>query len=155
MTMSQDLKATRTTEIFAHIDKVWNALTKPELMKTYFFASNVDADWSEGGEINLEVNREGGTIAQKGKVLEIKPKELIKYKFWQNPKEQPEENFSITTYQLEHATSASIKLIWTEEGFADEDQKNRKESELPKILHQIKAIVEKEEHGSDTSQISD
>jgi uncharacterized protein YndB with AHSA1/START domain len=151
--MNQDLKATRSIEIFAHIDKVWNALTQPGQMKTYFFASDVDADWSEGGDINLEVNREGGTLSQKGEVLEIKPKELIKYKFWQDPKNQPEENFSIITYQLEDVSAASVKLTWMEEGFADEAQKDRKESELPRILNQIKLIVEKEEHGSDTSQV--
>lgn len=151
--MNQKLSATRSIEIFAHIDKVWNALIHPDLMKTYFFASKIEADWSEDGEIKMEVNREGGTVIQKGKVLEIKPKEKVKYKFWKDPQEQPEENYIIVSYQLENVSAASVKLIWSEEGFADEPQKDRKENELPKILNQIKLIVEKEEHGADTSQV--
>jgi len=149
--MNTDLKATRSIEIFAHRDKVWNALTQLGQMKIYFFASNVEADWREGGEITLEVNREGGTLTQKGKVEEFKPKQLIKYKFWQDPENQPEENFFMISYQLENIGDASVKLVWTEEGFADEDQKDRRESELPKMLNQIKLIVEREEHGLNTN----
>ncbi|HSJ66396.1 MAG TPA: SRPBCC domain-containing protein [Anditalea sp.] len=146
--MDNNLIATRSIEIFAHLDKVWDALINPDKMKTYFFASEVKADWKEDGELLLQVNKEGGSREEKGKVLEYKPKESIKYKYWRDYKNQKEENHTITSYQLEQVTDASVKLTWSEEGFADEDQKQRKEDELPQILNQIKLIVEKEEHGN-------
>jgi len=148
-----NLKATRSIEIFAHLDKVWDALTNPDKMKTYFFASEVKADWKKDGELLLKVNKEGGTRHEKGIVQEFNPKASIQYKYWRDHKNQNEENYTTTSYQLAQVTDASIKLTWSEEGFADEDQKQRKEDELPQILNQIKLIVEKEEHGSDTSQV--
>jgi len=142
-----NLTANRSIEIFAHLDKVWDALTNPDKMKTYFFASEVKADWKEEGEILLQVNKEGGTREEKGVVQEFNPKVSIKYKYWRDPKNQKEENHTITSYQLEQVTDASVKLTWSEEGFADQDQAQRKEDELPQTLNQIKLIVEKEEHG--------
>jgi len=142
-----NLTANRSIEIFAHLDKVWDALTNPDKMKTYFFASEVNADWKEGGELHLKVNKEGGTREERGEVEEFQPKVSIKYKYWRDPKNQKEENHTTTSYHLEQVTDASVKLTWSEEGFADEDQKQRKEDELPQILNQIKLIVEREEHG--------
>lgn len=151
--MDNNLTATRSIEIFANIDKVWDALTQTDKMKTYFFASEVKADWKEGGELLIKVNKEGGTREEKGEIQEFNPKVSLKYKYWRDPMGQKEESFTTTSYQLEQISDATVKLTWSEEGFADEDQKQRKEDELPNILNQIKLIVEKEEHGSDTSQV--
>ena len=71
------------TFIKAPREKVWEALTRPEFTKRYWFNSTVESDWQEGSEYTFRVSDEKGEnrIALQGKILKNdEPGELV-YQF--------------------------------------------------------------------------
>lgn len=51
--MNHPLEAKVTINIKAPIDKVWEGVTSPELVKKYFFGTNVQSDWKVGSPMDL------------------------------------------------------------------------------------------------------
>ena len=68
-----------TVIINAPVQKVWEALTQPELVKLWQYGSDLLTDWKVGSEITFTTEWEGKIFEQWGKILEIKTNELIKY----------------------------------------------------------------------------
>lgn len=77
-------KQTLTTRISikAPAANVWKGLTDPELVKQYFFGTNLKSDWKAGGPITFSGEWEGKTYQDKGTILEIIPGEYVKYSYW-------------------------------------------------------------------------
>jgi len=46
-----DLGASSSITVDAPIEKVWRALTTPELIKTWFFGVDTESDWEAGSSI--------------------------------------------------------------------------------------------------------
>lgn len=51
--------------------KLWDAITKPEMTRQYFYKSSVKSDWKVGSPV-LHVSEEGKSMIE-GKVLEVDP----------------------------------------------------------------------------------
>lgn len=49
--MNKELIAKVSTTVNAPIARVWEALTKPEIIKQYMFGANVVSDWRVGSSI--------------------------------------------------------------------------------------------------------
>jgi uncharacterized protein YndB with AHSA1/START domain len=91
-----------TINIKASCQKVWDALTKPELVKKWQFGSDLITDWKVGSDIRFSTDWEGKTFEQWGKVLEIKPNDLLRYSlFAPRPDlEDKPENYFVMSYVL-------------------------------------------------------
>ena len=63
--------------IKAPIQKVWDALTKPELVKQWQYGSELTTDWKVGGNIKFSTQWEGRIFEQWGKILEVNPYKII------------------------------------------------------------------------------
>jgi uncharacterized protein YndB with AHSA1/START domain len=100
-----------TITINASIQKVWDALTKPELVKQWQYGSDLITDWKVGSAIRFSTEWEDKIFEQWGKVLEIKPNDLIRYSlFAPRPDlEDKPENYFIMSYVLTDENS-HIKL---------------------------------------------
>jgi uncharacterized protein YndB with AHSA1/START domain len=96
--------ATNTSSIIinASTQKVFDALTNPELVKLWQFGRVVTTDWKTGSEIKFKTEGGGKVLEQWGTVLEIRTNELIKYNlFTPTPNlEDKTENYCITSYVL-------------------------------------------------------
>lgn len=96
--------ATNVSTIFlsAPIEKVWNVLTKPELVKQWQYGSDLITDWKIGNEIRFRNEWEGQVFEQWGTVLEVSPNQKIKYSlFFPRPElEDKPENYFIMSYVL-------------------------------------------------------
>jgi Activator of Hsp90 ATPase homolog 1-like protein len=88
--------------IYSNVEKVWDVLTKPELVKKWQYGSDLITDWEIGSNIRFRTEWEGKWFEQWGKVLEILPHHLIKYSlFAPRPGlEDKEENYFIMIYRL-------------------------------------------------------
>ena len=124
-------------------EKVWQALTKPELVKAWLFNSDMITTWEVGSRIIFKTVWEGGVFEQWGKILEVKPNEFIKYSlFAPRPDLQDEPgNYFITTYVL------TGELEQTKLEFIQEDNRSGAIQEPPAgeenpILQLLKKIVE-------------
>lgn len=98
--------ATYTAEIIieASTQKVFEALTKPELIKLWQYGRVVTTDWKVGSPITFTSKLAGDTepLEQWGTILDIRPNEFIKYRFFtpRSGHEDKADNYCVTSYSL-------------------------------------------------------
>lgn len=117
--------------------KVWQVLTHCHYVNQYFPEENIHSQWTEGSAIVLKRKEETETLP-KGKVLQVLPGVLLKYKLL----EELANIFITIKYEL-IAAEEGIELNFHSEGFVDtdEDYSSRvKETRL--LLQKIKWLAE-------------
>ena len=126
--------------INASTQKVFDALTKPELVKLWQYGKILTTNWVTGSEINFKTEYEAKVNEQWGTVLEIQPPQLIKYNlFTPGPRHEDKiENYCITTYMLSEVKDRTkLELI-----HEDNRPGTFIASNLQPILITLKKIVE-------------
>ena len=100
--MKSNISATVKSNIDASVEKVWNALTKPEIIKQYFFGTQTTTSWVKGSPITFDGNWEGKSYHDKGTVLDVQKNKLIRYSYWSSMSgiEDKPENYVTVTYKL-------------------------------------------------------
>ena len=68
-----------TITIEASLQKVWDALTKPELVKRWQFGSELVTSWEAGSDIKFRTEWGDKIFEQWGKILEVQPTRILKY----------------------------------------------------------------------------
>ena len=133
-----------TIRIKAEPEKVWDALTKPELVKKWQYGSKLITDWVVGNEIKFETEWEGKIFRQWGKILEINPNKLIKYSlFAPSPGlEDKPENYFIMKYVLTDESNGFIKLEIIQEDNRAGAVGEEIQEENP-VLKELKLLIEK------------
>lgn len=141
--MKSNIKAQVSVNIHASISNVWEALTKPEIIKQYFFGTNTITDWKVGSPIKFKGEWEGKSYEDKGTILEIQKNKLIKYDYWSSMSgiEDKPENYVIVTYQLS-GKDKNVNLIVLQENIPDEKTKAHSEENWKKVLEGLKKVVE-------------
>ncbi len=132
-----------TILIKAPIQKVWDALTKPELVKLWQYGSDLITDWKVGNDIRFRTEWEDKVFEQWGKVLEVRPYQMIKYTlFAPGPDlEDKPENYFIMSYVLQEE-EGHIKL-----NIIQEDNRPGAIQEVPQgeenpVLKALKLLIE-------------
>ena len=80
--MNGKFLAEAATIINAPASKVWEALTKPNLIKQYLYGTEVTTDWQVGSPITYRGEWEVKTYEDKGKILQVEPERLLVSTFW-------------------------------------------------------------------------
>ena len=75
--MKSNITARVSTNIDSPVSKVWEALTKPELIRQYFFGTQASSDWKEGSPITFKGEWEGKKYEDKGTILDIEPNKTL------------------------------------------------------------------------------
>jgi uncharacterized protein YndB with AHSA1/START domain len=132
-----------TVHIKAEPAKVWEALTKPELIKQYFFGTEAISDWKEGSPLIFRGEWQGKSYEDKGTILKIESHKLLRYKYWSSmsgTKDVPE-NYANITYELakENGTTA---LTITQDNIPSEESKEHSQQNWKMVLDGLKKLVE-------------
>ena len=92
-------------------DKLWDALTKPEFVRLYWFGMHQESEWKKGSPWKMVFS--DGRVADAGEILESDPPKKLVIK-WRNEfrPELHEEGFSRCTYDLEQQGEV-VKLTVT------------------------------------------
>ncbi|HWK03283.1 MAG TPA: SRPBCC domain-containing protein [Puia sp.] len=78
--MHQPLSVTSTITIQASPDRVWNALTNPEMTRKYMFGCEALSDWRPGSPLIWKGHFNGvEMVAVKGTVVTIEPGRFLAY----------------------------------------------------------------------------
>lgn len=133
-----------TIKINATNQKVWDALTRPELVKLWQYGSDLQTSWEVGTDIRFVTKWEDNVFEQWGKVLEIKPNKLIRYSlFAPRPDlEDKPENYFIMNYILTSDNGQTKLEIIQEDNRPGAVQEEPQGEENP-ILQGLKQIAEK------------
>jgi len=131
-------------KINASIQKVWDTITKPELVKLWQYGSDLVTTWEIGSDIKFRTDMGDKVFEQWGKVLEIKPNEVVKYSlFAPRPGlEDKPENYFIMSYVLTNENGQTKLEIFQEDNRPNAVQGKPKGEENP-ILKSLKELAEK------------
>ncbi|MDF8263836.1 SRPBCC family protein [Luteipulveratus flavus] len=65
--------ARSTVQIDAPPERVWQALTDPDLVETYMMGARVESDWQPGSPITWTGEFQGKKYTDKGEILAVEP----------------------------------------------------------------------------------
>lgn len=124
--------------------KVWDALTKPELIKQYLFGTEVITDWKVGSPITYKGIWEGKPYEDKGKVLQIESEKFLVSTFWSSLSGLPDipENYKTVRYELSTIGDLT-NLVITQDNNDSQDEANHSEQNWKMVLDGIKKLVER------------
>lgn len=134
-----------TIEFEAPIEKVWNGLTDPAIVKQYFFGTDLASDWKVGSPITFSGEWEGHKYVDGGTILEIDPPKLLKYNYWSSmsgTQDKPE-NYADVTYELSEAAEITTLLI-TQDKVKSPEALEHSENNWKSIFDGLKEILKKD-----------
>lgn len=134
--------ATYRTTIKASVGKVWDALTKTEIVKQYFFGANQQTDWKVGSPITWTGDYEGKSYIDKGIVREYVPNQRLSYDYlssWSGLEDKPE-NYLQVTYEVK-PVEGGTELAITQTNY-DEEKARHSADNWANVVDGLKKIVE-------------
>jgi uncharacterized protein YndB with AHSA1/START domain len=132
-----------STSIHASTEKVWDALTNPEIVKQYFFGTNQQSDWKPGSDITWTGEWEGKAYQDKGKILDIIPGKRLQYTYYSSMsgEEDKPENYRTVTFELS-GSGNTTELTITQDNNKSEESRAHSEQNWNMILDAMKKLLE-------------
>ncbi len=142
--MEQKLVSKSSTIINAPVNKVWEALTNPSLIKQYLFGTNTITDWKKGSPITYEGEWEGKAYKDKGKIVDIIPEKLLHTTYWSSMsgKEDRPENYNNVLYEVEEQNGGTLITI-SQDNIKDEKELEHMNQNWGIVLDSMKKLLEK------------
>ncbi len=130
--------------INASSQKVWTALTDPEIVKQYFFGTKLQTTWKVGDPITFSGEWEGKAYVDKGTILQIDAGKSVAYNYWSSfsGKEDKPENYATIVYRLEEQDGQALLTI-EQNHIADQEALAHSEQNWKMIVNSMKEIIEK------------
>ena len=141
--MNEKYIAKVTIDIDAPTSKVWEALTKPELIKQYLFGTQVTTDWQAGSPIIYQGMWEGKSYEDKGTILQVEQEKLLASTFWSSLSGKPDvpENYQTVTYELT-TVGTGTKLTLTQGNNDTQKDADHSEQNWELVLEKLKNLLE-------------
>ncbi len=135
--------ATVTITIDAPAARVWEALTRPELIKQYLFGTEVTTDWRVGSPITYRGIWQGKPYEDKGTVLQVVPQKLLVSTFWSALSGVPDapEFYKTVRYELSAQGDGTV-LTLVQDNNDSEDEVLHSEQNWRMVLEALKRLVE-------------
>ena len=142
--MNNRFIAKASATIDAPVTKVWDALVNPALIKQYMFGTNVTSDWKEGKPIVWKGEWQGKAYEDKGVILKIDPRRLLKYSHFSPLSGQPDapENYHTVTIELSSKGPQTVVSLSQDNNATDEARKHS-EKNWETMLTSLKKLLEK------------
>ena len=137
------VKNISTIKINAPVEKVWHTITKAELVKLWQYGSDLITTWETGSDIRFRTEYGDKVFEQSGKVLEVRPNELVRYSlFAPRPDlEDKPENYFIMSYILTGFDGQTQLEIVQEDNRPNAVQEDPQGEENP-VLKSLKELAE-------------
>jgi len=141
--MNNKFTAKATSTINAPTSKVWDALTKPDLIKQYLFGTEVNTDWQVGSPITYKGVWEGKPYEDKGEILKIEPEKLLVSTFWSSLEGLPDvpENYKTVHYELS-PENGGTKLTITQDNNTTQEEADHSEQNWKTVLDGMNKLLE-------------
>jgi uncharacterized protein YndB with AHSA1/START domain len=123
--------------------KVWDTLTKPELVKLWQYGSDLKTNWKVGSRIEFVAEWEDKTFKQWGTVLEFKPTDSLTYSLFapRADLDDKPENYFIMKYVLTEVNGKTKLEIIQEDNRPNAVQEQAQSGGNP-VLEALKKLAE-------------
>jgi uncharacterized protein YndB with AHSA1/START domain len=141
--MDQKYVAKAEATLPANTAKVWEALTKPEMIKQYLFDTQVTTDWKVGSPIIYNGVWQGKPYQDKGKILEVVPEKRLVSTFWSALAGQPDspEYYKTVRYELSPQGIAT-HLVITQDNNESQEEADHSSHNWQIVLDGLKKLLE-------------
>ncbi len=141
--MPNTFVAKTSISIKAPVEKVWQALIDPVIVKQYFFGVDMKTTWEVGSNITYTGVWEGKPFEEKGKVIEVTPHGRLVSTYWSPSSGLPdlEENYQKITYEL-HPEGDETRLSITQENISSAENATHSEGNWNQVLEGLKKLLE-------------
>ena len=142
--MDKGLVAKATATVNTPLAEVWDALTKPEIIKQYMFGTNVVSDWKVGRSIVWRGEWQGKSYEDKGRILKIEEGRLLQYSHFSplsSAQDLPGNYHTVTIELLKDGERTNISLL--QDGNATEESRAHSEKNWNMMLDGLKKLLEK------------
>ena len=135
--------ATASITVKAPPSRVWEALTKPELVKQYLYGTDVTTDWRVGSPITYKGVWEGKPYEDKGKVLEVVPDRLLVSTYWSGLSGTADvpENYVTVRYEIAPVDGGS-RLTITQDNNKTQEDADHSAANWKMVLDGLKKLLE-------------
>lgn len=135
----------KTITIAAPPAEVWKAITEPEIVKQYFYNTNVESDWKQGATITYSGVWEGKEYKDKGKIIQIEEAKTLKHTHWSSISgvEDKPENYYTVLYELQAKGDNKTILSITQEGNMTKEGADHSGKNWENVLEKLKDLLEK------------
>lgn len=132
-------------EIKAPVARVWEALTKPEIVQEYLFGTQMETTWQIGDPITYSGIWQGKSYQDKGKVLAFEPMQKIVTTYWSGMSGLPDkpENYQEVTYALQKISDEETKLTISQSNTISQENVDHSISNWQMVLEKLKELLEK------------
>jgi uncharacterized protein YndB with AHSA1/START domain len=130
------------TTINAPVEKVWDALTNPDIVKQYFFGTNLITNWETGSNIVFQGEWEGQKYEDKGQILEYTHLKKAAYTYlssWSGKEDKPE-NYLWVCYEVA-PTKNGTELTISQTNY-DEEKANHSMGNWASLMDGMRKLIE-------------
>lgn len=138
-----DLTTARSVRIDAPVERVWEALTTPDLIERWFFGVRTETDWTPGSPIVHRGEWQGRPYEDKGRIVRIEPPTLLVHTHWSAMSGTPDraEHYQEVAWALEERDGAT-ELTVSERNLPSEEAKGVSEQSWETVLANLKSLLE-------------
>jgi uncharacterized protein YndB with AHSA1/START domain len=141
--MTTNLTAKTSITINASANKVWDALTKPDLVKKYMMGADIHTDWKVGSPLRYTGEYKGKPFEEKGVITKIEPGRLLQATHFSvtSGKEDKPENYALVTYLLAESGGRTVVTV-SQDNLKDEKGVEGSKANWNVVLDGLKTTVE-------------
>ena len=142
--MARGLVSTASTTINAPIEKVWDALVNPAMIKQYMFGTEVVSDWRVGSPIVWKGDYQGKAYEDKGVLLRLQPERELQYTHFSplsGKPDQPENYHTVTLALSRQGDATTVSLA--QDNNPDEAAREETAKFWGGMLDSLKGLLEK------------
>ncbi len=142
--MTANFVAKKRITVSAPPDVVWRALTDPAMVRQYMYGTNLETDWTVGNPITWKGEWQGQAYEDKGTVVAVDPKKLLKVTHWSpmGGSEDKPENYHTVTYELAEHGQETILTVEQDNNPSQEAANTMAEQNWGPVLDGLKAAAE-------------
>ena len=143
--MSKGFTATQSVTIAASPERVWDALTNPEVVRLYMHGTELSSDWKVGSSITWRGSWKGKSYEDKGTVLDLVVPSLLRHTYWSSMgggEDQPD-NYRTVTYHLQAEGDATGLTVTQDNNPTQAAADQMAEANWAPVLRGLKEAVER------------
>jgi uncharacterized protein YndB with AHSA1/START domain len=141
--MNERLTAKANVTIRAPLEKVWEGLTDPAIIKRYMMGATVTSEWKQGSPITWKGEWNGKTYEDRGKILEIQPLHRLRYSHYSplsGDEDKPENYHNVTVDLLE--TDGAVRVDLEQDNNETPDARDHSQKNWEAMLAALKKTLE-------------
>lgn len=141
--MKNRFTARTSVEMLVPPEKVWEALTNPDLIRQYLFGTEAISDWKEGSTITYRGEWEGKPYEDKGVIRKVIPGKMLQSTYWSSMSgtDDSPENYALVTYELEPVED-NTRITVTQENCPSEESCRHSQDNWTMVLEVMKKLLE-------------